>query len=211
MGDDLLIKRKSEVAGCFLEYEKYAERQTGRKIRVLRSDRGGEYLSNHLTSYFKHQGIVHELTASYTPQQNGIAERFNRTSLNMVRSMMHHMNVPKMFWAEAMSTAVYIRNRVTSRSLPSNMTPHHIWMKKTPTVAHLRVFGCKCWYTIPNEKVKKLDVRGKSAIFVGYAENSKAYKLIDKETVKVVVSRDVTFDESRVVDHNSDSDTGHFC
>ena len=64
-----MIKLKSEVAGCFLEYEKYAERQTGRKIRVLRSDRGGEYLSNHLTSYFKHQGIVYELTASYKPQK----------------------------------------------------------------------------------------------------------------------------------------------
>ena len=102
------------------------------------------------------------------------------------------MDLPT-YWAEAMSTAVYIRNRVTSRTLPSNMTPHHIWMKKTPTVAHLRVFGCKCWYTIPNEKVKKLDVRRKSAISVGYAENSKAYELIDKETGKIVGSRDVTF------------------
>ena len=167
-------------------------------------------LQYHLTSYFKHLGIVHELTASYTPQQNGIAENFNRPSLNMVLSMMHHMNVPKMFWAEALSTAVYIRNRVTSRSIPSNMTPHHIWMKNTPTVAHLRFFGCKCGYTIPTEKVKMLDFRGTSAIFVGYAENLKAYKLIDKETGKVVVSRDVTFDESPVVDHSSGSDTDHF-
>ena len=205
-----LMKRKAEVVGCFLEYEKYAERQTGRKIRVLRSDRGGEYLSNNLTSYFKHQGIVHELTAAYTPHQNGVAERFNRTSLNLARSMMEHMSVPKRFWAEVLSTAVYIRNRVTSRALPSNLTPHHIWKKSTPTVSHLRVFGCKCWYTLPSAKVKKLDARANSAIFVGYAEHSKAYKIIDIESGKVVVSRDVTFDESSAASCGLDSAENHF-
>ena len=198
-----LLKRKSEVAVRFLEYEKLAERQTGRKRRVLRSDRGGEYLSDMLSSYFKHQGIVHELTAADTPHQNGVAERFNRTSLKLVRSMLNHMSVPKRFWAEALSTAVYIRNRVTSRALPSNKTAHHFWKKDTPTVAHLRVFGCKCWYTLPKAKVKKLDARGKPAIFVGYAETSKAYKLIDVETGKVVVSRDVIFDETAVADYSS--------
>lgn len=90
-----VLKHKSEVVGSFLEYEKYAERQTGKKIRILRSDRGGEYLSNSLTSYFKNQGIVHELTPSYTPHQNGLAERFNRTSLEFVRYIMPHMNVQK--------------------------------------------------------------------------------------------------------------------
>ena len=120
-----LLKQKSEVAECFLEYEKYAERQTGNKIRILRSDRGGEYLSKSLTTYFKHQGIVHELTAAYTPHQNGVAERANRTLLNLVRSMMHHMKTTKSLWAEALSTAVYARNRMTSRALPSNLTPFH--------------------------------------------------------------------------------------
>jgi len=190
-----LLKQKSEVAGCFLQFEKYAERQTGRKIKRLRSDRGGEYLSNTLTSYFKHEGIVHELTAAYNPQQNGIAERFNRTSLNMVRSMLLHFSIPKPFWAEALSTAVYIRNRVTSTALPSDMTPHHIWHNRSPSVKHLRVFGCKCWYTLPKAAVQKLDARGRPAIFVGYADTSKAYRVIDAETRKMIVSRDVTFDE----------------
>ncbi len=196
-----LMKQKSEVVDRFLEFEKYAERQTGRKIRIIRSDRGGEYLSNSLSKYLKHQGIVHELTASYTPHQNGISERFNRTILDLVRSMLSHRGVPKCFWAEALSTAVHIRNRVTSSALPLNTTPFHIWKNAIPNVSYFRVFGCKCWYTVPKSEVQKLDPRGKLAIFVGYAESTKAYKLIDVETHKVMVSRDVLFDEKDGVDH----------
>ena len=190
-----LLKRKSEVVKCYFEFESYAERQTGRKIRIIRSDRGGEYLNDSLEGHLKNRGIVHELTTAYTPHQNGIAERFNRTCMNLVRSMLHHRNVPKCFWAEALATAVYVRNRVTSSSLPSDITPYHLWHKDTPNVGHLRVFGCKCWYTLPLGSVRKLDIRGKPAVFVGYAEWCKAYKLIDQETGKVVISRDVVFDE----------------
>jgi len=81
-----LLKENSELSGCFLQFENHAERQTDRTIRILRSDMGGEYLSNTLASYFiKHQGILHELTAAYNPHQDGIAERFNRTALDMVQ------------------------------------------------------------------------------------------------------------------------------
>lgn len=147
-----LLKRKSEVAECFLNYEKVAERHTGRKIRALRSDRGGEYLSEALQSYFKHQGIHHELTTAYTPSENGIAERFNCTVLDLVRSMLHHNSSLKYLWAEALSTAVYTRNRVTSRALPSNTTPYHVWMGKSPVLSHLRVFGSKCCMQFHNQK-----------------------------------------------------------
>ena len=205
-----LMQRKSEVARCYLEFEKYAERQTGQKVLVLRSDRGGEYLSDTLQNYFKHRGIVHELITAYKPHQNGIDKRFNRTALNLIRSMLQHMKVPKCFWAEALSTAVYIRNRVTSAALPSDITPHHLWKGFTPDISHLRVFGCKCWYTIPKSKVKKLDDRSRCAIFVGYAESSKAYKVIDLESRKVVVSRDVTFDEKSNACFHSGSESVHF-
>ena len=198
-----MMKRKSEVCDRFLEFEKYAERQTGRKIRVLRSDRGGEYLSESLSKYFKHRGIVHELTAAYTPHQNGKAERFNRTCMNLVRAMLRHRDVQKRFWAEALQTATHIRNRVTSSALPSNTTPHHLWKDAVPNVSYLRVFGCKCWYTVPKSQLQKLDPRGKAAIFVGYAEASKAYKLIDLESHKIVISRDVVFDENSNVDFES--------
>ena len=205
-----LLKRKSEVTERFLEYEKYAERQTGRKIKILRSDRGGEYLSTSLSKHFQDRGIVHELTTAYTPHQNGKAERFNRTCMNLVRSMLHNRNVPKQFWAEALSTAVHVRNRVTSNGLPPNITPHLIWKNSIPDVSYFRVFGCKCWYTIPRSKVQKLGPRGKVAIFVGYAETSKAFKLIDLETYEVVISRDVLFDEKSNVEFESDLEIQNF-
>eukprot|EP00171_Calliarthron_tuberculosum_P001057 IDg1057t1 len=110
------------------------------KLKALRSDNGGEYLSNEFKTYLITNGIKHQLTVAYTPQQNGVAERMNRTLLNLARSMLHHKGIDKKFWAEAISTAVYIRNRVTSRALPSNTTPHHIWHNSVPNVSHLRVF-----------------------------------------------------------------------
>jgi len=176
------MKHKSETSECYLSYEKFSERETGRKIRTVRSDRGGEYLSDYLQTHFASNGINHELTASYTPHQNGVAERMNRTLLELVRSMIHHRSVPKQMWAEALATAVYVRNRVTSRVIPSHLTPYHIWKKETPILSNLRVFGCKCWYVVPKKFVSKLDERSAPAIFVGYATRSKAYKLIDIAT-----------------------------
>lgn len=191
------IRQKSESADCYMNYEKFAERQTGRKIRVVRSDRGGEYLSNVLEQHFESSGIKHELTAAFTPFQNGVAERLNRTLMELVRSMLHAKGLSKRLWAEALSTATYVRNRVSSRALPPKVTPHHLWKRCPPIMTHMRVFGSQCWYTVPKQKLQKLDSRSCPAIFVGYAEQSKAFKLIDLESKKVVVSRDVIFDESR--------------
>ncbi len=83
-------------------------------------------MSNNFKKYLSDHGIQHQLTVPYTPQQNGVAERMNRTLMNLVRSMLHHKGIEKRFWAEALATAVYVRNRVTSRSLPLHVTPHHL-------------------------------------------------------------------------------------
>eukprot|EP00171_Calliarthron_tuberculosum_P000948 IDg948t1 len=108
---------------------------------------------------------------------------------------MHFKGISKRFWAEALSTVVYVLNRVTSRSLPIDTTPHHIWMRTSPNVSHMRVFGSTCWYVTPHSQVKKLDARSNEAIMVGYAAQSKAYKLWDEARSKFVISRDVRFDE----------------
>lgn len=138
------MKEKSEALGCFKNYKAYAETHTSKKLqklkvfesmskedhsksfesklKVLRSDNSGEYLSNEFKAYLAQHGIKHELTVAYTPQQNGVAERMNRTLLDLTRAMLHHKNIDKIFWAEALTTAVYIRNRVTSRALFPNLT-----------------------------------------------------------------------------------------
>jgi len=170
------MKKKSDTFTCFKKFHKLAERHAGSKIRkinvinrsnlppeqlkTLRTDNGGEYLSNEFKNYLEGNGIKHELTIAYTPQQNGVAERMNRTILDLIRSMLHASHVPKEFWAEALTTAVYIRNRVPSHALPSSETPYHRWMGKSPNLSHLRVFGCKCWYVIRKELSDSVHVQG---------------------------------------------------
>ena len=190
-----MMKKKSETLNCFMKYHKMAETQTGLKLKVIRTDNGGEYLSNAFKSYLEHHGIIHQTTITYTPQQNGVAERMNRTLVDLVRSMLHTKEMDKKFWAEALQTAVYIRNRVVSRTLPECTTPHHRWLGTTPDLSHCRIFGTKCYYVVPKSKVKKLDPRSREGIFIGYLEKSKGYKLWDPETRTCVMSRDVTFRE----------------
>ena len=168
---------------------------TERKIKEFGSDCGGGYTGNAFESFLVQSGIHHRLTCAYTPQQNGLAERMNRTLMDMVREMLHHANMPAAYWAEALKTAVYIRNRVTSRTLPRNKTPYHFWNKTKPDLAHLRVFGSECWYKVTKVHLRKLDARWRPALMIGYASNQKGYKLWDTEDGKVVVSRDVAFDD----------------
>ena len=185
------MRHKSEALDRFKQYKQYAETHTNRKLKVLRSDNGGEYLSNKFKQYLLDNGIHHELTVAYTPQQNGVAERMNRTLTDLVRSMLYQKNMEKKFWAEALATAVYSRNRVTSHALPENITPFHIWHNKTPDLSHMRVFGSRCWYILPKKKVKKLDARSKEGIMMGYSKQSKGYKIWDENSKKFIVSRDI--------------------
>ncbi len=109
----------------------------------MRSDGGGEYMSSEFKAFLEDNGIHHQQTCAYTPQQNGVAERMNRTLKDITRSMLKYKNAADEFWAEAVVTAAYIRNRMTSRSLPKNKTPFHLWFGKPPNISHLRMFGSK--------------------------------------------------------------------
>lgn len=120
----------------------------------------------------------------------------NRTLVELVRAMLSHKGLSKTFWAQTLATASYIRNRLTSAGLPVDMTPYHLWKGSRPIFSHLRVFGSKGWYAIPKQNLKKLDSRSRHAIFIGYAEQSKAYKVLDVSSNKVIASRDVIFEET---------------
>ncbi len=130
---------------------------------------------------------------STTERRRGADEPYPE---DLTRSMLKYKNVADEFWAEAVVTAAYIRNRVTSRSLPKNKTPFDLWFGKPPNISHLRVFGSKCWYKINQPHQSSLDNRACEAIMLGYATNRKAYKLWDSGKGEVVVSRDVLFDET---------------
>ena len=193
------LKEKSEAFTVFKRFKALVEKQSGRNIKCIRSDRGGEYTSRQFEEYCKDEGIWKQLTAGYSPQQNGIAERKNRTIVEMARSMMNEKGLPKTFWAEATNTAVYILNRCPTKAV-RNLTPMEAWSREKPDVSHLRIFGSIGYVLIPAEKRTKLDEKSTKCIFTGYTLETKGYRLYNVETNKLVVSRDVLFDENAAWD-----------
>jgi transposase InsO family protein len=188
------LKEKSSALAVFKNFKAFTEAESNYKLVVARSDRGGEYTSNAFQDFCRENEIRHQLTAAYTPHQNVIAERKNRTILDMTRSMLKEKGLPKQFWAEAVACSVYLLNRCPTKSV-MNMMPQEAWSGYKPSFAHLQIFGCVAYAQVPEAKRRKLDDRGEKCIFVGYSEESKAYKLYNPLTNKVVVSRDVVFSE----------------
>ena len=167
-----VLKRKDEVFGCFLRWKALVEKSSGRKLKAIRTDNGGEYTSTMFEDYLKSEGIRHECTIPKTPEQNGVAERMNRTLVEAVRSMLTGARLSHEFWVEALATAVYLRNRSPTRAV-KGMTPYEAWTTEKPTVAHLRVFGSVAYAHIPKDERGKLDPKAKKCIFVGYGEETK--------------------------------------
>ena len=134
-------------------------------------------------------------TIPHTPQQNGLAERMNRTIMETVHSMIHSAGLPLNFWAKAVNTAVYLCNRSPTSSLKDS-TLYEYWHNQKPDVSHLKVFGCNVFVHVPDQKRKKLDKKCISCIFVGYPGGSKGYKVYNRNTKKFLRSRDVVFLEN---------------
>lgn len=189
------LKEKSQVKESFIEFKNLVENQTGKRIKVLRSDNGREYVNKDFERYMKESGIKHQLTITYTPQQNGVAERENRTIIERAKSMLFGAELPKTYWAEAVATAIYLGNRSPNSSVDGKM-PEELWSGSIPSLAHLRVFGCAAYAHVPKELRQKLDPKGEELLFMGYCEDSKGYRLMDPKTKKVTRSRDVIFLEN---------------
>lgn len=195
------MKNKSEVFDKFKIYKAQVENQTGCKIKTFRTDNGREYVNSSFESYLTVEGISRQLTVPYTPQQNGVAERANRTLIEMARSMMVHAGVKEYLWAEAISTAVYIRNRCPTVQL-GNKTPYEVWSGIKPNVQHLKTFGSIAIGLNKSANNSKFEAKGKQYIMVGYSNTSKAYRLFDIKTHKVIELRDVLFDENFLDEEN---------
>ena len=189
-----LLRHKSEALTIFQQYKKTVELQTGHSIKTLRSDNGGEYISNLFDDFCKQQGIHHEFTVPYSPQQNGVAERKNRTILNAVRCMLIHSGLSRGFWTEAVLTAVFVQNHLPTTA-PAGSIPLTAWTGQTPSVSHFRTFGCIAYIHVPKEARHKLDPPGLKVIFLGYSENSKGYRFYDPTSQKIIINRDAIFDE----------------
>ncbi len=184
-----LFKSKGE---CLEKFKALVETQSEHKIKVFRSDNGGEYISKEFKRFLKAHGIEKQTSTPYRPQQNGVAERANRTLVEKARSMLHAQNLKKSLRAEAVVNAAYTRNRCPSRALPS-ITPEEAWSGRKPCISHMRAFGCIAYAMVPDEKRGKLDAKGTKCLFLGYCEGTKAYRLMCVQSKEIIECKDVEF------------------
>jgi hypothetical protein len=145
--------------------------------------------------FYSQGGIKHYTTTPYSPQQNGVVERRNQSVVEMARCLLKTMSVPSVFWGEAVRTAVYLLNRSPTKAL-NNMTPFEAWHGKKPKVNHLEIFGCVAHVKQVGPGINKLSDRSKQMVFIGYESGTKGYRLFDPTTNRLVVSRDVVFEEN---------------
>jgi hypothetical protein len=189
------MRNKLDVFQVFKKFKALVEAQSGCKIQVLRSDNGKEYTSKMFDQFCEENGVHHQLTVPYTPQQNGVAERKNRSVMEMARCMLVEKGPPNKFWAEAVYTSVYLQNRLSTKAV-KDKTPIEVWSGLKPTAKHLKVFGSLCYIHVPDQKRSKLDNKAEKGIFLGYSSQSKGYRVYNIETGKISVSRDVKIDEN---------------
>ena len=190
-----VLRTKDRVLDIFKNFHVKVERETGKKLKAVRADNGGEYRGP-FEEYCRNYGIRLEKTIPKTPQQNGVAERMNRTISERIRSMLSHAKLPKSFWGEAMNTAVYLINLSPSVPLDGDI-PNRVWTGKDVSYGHLKVFGCRAFVHISKDERSKLDSKTKQCIFLGYPQEDFGYRLWDPVEKKIIRSRDVVFFEDQ--------------
>ena len=213
-----LLSEKSQSLEAFKIFRTEVEHQLELKIKTVRSDRGGEFYGRYTEQgqqkgpfalYLQENGIKAQYTTPYNPQQNGVAERKNRTLLNMVRSMMCTSGLPRMLWGEALRTANYLCNRTPSKSV--SKTPYELWTGKQPSLHHCHVWGCNAEARIYNPKINKLDSKSVSCHFIGYCEKSKGYKLYSADhSPRIFETHQVKFLGESVCNTNFEDLTSDF-
>lgn len=184
-----LVQNKTEVTQVIKDYVTLTENQFGRRIKVLRTDNGTEYVNRELSKYLSDKGIVHQTSVAYTPEQNGRAERKNRYLVEMARCLLLDAGLPHRFWGEAIRTASYLQNRLPTNN--TNKTPYELWNGKPPDISHLRVIGSKVYSHVPDAKRTKWDDKAKEGVLIGYDTNTKGYRILNPNTGMVWIAQSV--------------------
>lgn len=186
------LKRKSEVTNYFKNFVAALRSETGYLVHTLRTDNGGEFRSTELQSWLTDRGIRLETSAPYSPEQNGVSERANRTIVEAARSVLHAKELPLELWGEAVSYVIFTLNRVANSS---DITPYQLWYGAKPAISHLRVFGSSSFVHVPKAERSKLDSKTIKCYFVGYSLTQKAYRFWDPVRRVIKISRDALIDE----------------
>ncbi|GFU52489.1 retrovirus-related Pol polyprotein from transposon TNT 1-94 [Trichonephila clavipes] len=189
------ILNKSDVFHTFIRFQKRAERFLSKKVIAVRTDGGLEFCNKDMDNFLTELGIKHEVTNSYTPEMNGVAERFNLTALDGIKTLLKSSEVPHKFWGEALLCFTYACNRICHKD--SNKTPFEKFSGRKPSVLHLKPFGCLAYAGVPKQIRKKFDMHAKMGIMMGYAQRTKGYRIWLIDENKLVETINVRFDENK--------------
>lgn len=189
--DVYFMKRKDECPSIVRRHIEKLKNHLNKKPKILRSDRGTEYLNKDLQTFLADEGIKFECTVGYAPEQNGTAERMNRTLMEPARTMLAEAGLPKCYWAEAVRHSCYVYNRLVNRK--HKKTPLELMYGTKPDYNNIYQFGCDVYVMVPKEKRKKLDDKAVKRTYIGFDENSKGFRVTDPRTQRIVVTRDIVF------------------
>ena len=191
------LRLKSDTAEELINFVKLIEVQLRTPVRKIRSDNGTEFVNYTLDSFLRNKGIDHNLSAPYTPQQNGVVERRNRTLVESARAMLNFAHLSLYFWAEAVQTACFVQNRsIINKRL--DKTPYEALNDKKPELKFLRIFGCRCFVKNNRGNLGKFEPKADEAIFLGYSTNKVAYRVLNRRTRVIEESFDVSFDDFHI-------------
>nr|AEJ07899.1 Opie3 putative pol protein [Zea mays subsp. mexicana] len=189
------LQDKSETQGTLKRFLRRAQNEFELKVKKIRSDNGSEFKNLQVEEFLEEEGIKHEFSAPYTPQQNGVVERKNRTLIDMARTMLGEFKTPECFWTEAVNTACHAINRVYLHRLLKK-TSYELLTGNKPNVSYFRVFGSKCYILVKKGRNSKFAPKAVEGFLLGYDSNTKAYRVFNKSSGLVEVSSDVVFDET---------------
>jgi hypothetical protein len=187
--------KKLEVFQHLKYFKALVETRSGKEIKFLQNDNGGEYVNHEIHNIFHEVGIQLQHIVPYTLQQNGVVEQKNRSLKEMSSCMIHAKSLPQILWVGELNCATYIQNKYAHISI-KDKTPYEAWSGLKPEVTHFRIFGARAWARIPSENQKALDPQRIKRVFVGYPDGVKGYKLIDLSSDHIIIVRSVQIDES---------------
>ncbi|KAI3797394.1 hypothetical protein L1987_32650 [Smallanthus sonchifolius] len=175
------LRTKDETTEILKSFNLRVENQSNQKVKTIRCDQGTEFKNQTLNCFCENKGIQRQYCAPRTPQQNGVAERRNRTLIESARSMLADSKLPLTFWAEAVSTTCYVQNRVLIVK-PLNKTPYELWFNRVPYIGFLKPFGYPCIILITSSVLPKFGAKSDEGYFLGYSSQSKAYRVFNSRT-----------------------------
>ncbi|GJU61863.1 putative ribonuclease H-like domain-containing protein [Tanacetum coccineum] len=189
------LATKDETSGILKSFITGIENLVDHKVKVIRCDNGTEFKNREMNQFCEMKGILRQFSVARTPQQNGVAERRNRTLIEAARTMLADSKLPTTFWAEAVNTACYVQNRVLVVK-PHNKTPYELFHGRTPTLSFMRPFGCPVTILNTIDHLGKFDGKADEGFFVGYSLNSKAFRVFNSRTRIVEENLHIRFSES---------------